>query len=192
MATKPFPVGLSPVGASDLNTLLGAIDVVTTEVDVVNDATERQIYSELITGGKLGSDRSLLLWLWGDYLNNSGANRTLTPRVKFGTSTLWAATASAIPPGANRTPFEMLILLANRGLTNSQLMRGVFKLGRPDFAPTTGIGDLDSSAAAWMKPFGGTSAEDTIADRTLQITVQHSVANANLSLRMQYAKLWLD
>jgi hypothetical protein len=71
-------------------------------------------------------------------------------------------------------------------------------LGNPGGA-TTGIGDLGGpqgtgSTAGWTAPFStnGTATIDTAStEPAFQVTVAHSVASANLSIRKHYALLEL-
>lgn len=155
-----------------------------TELNIVNDATEQAIFSFTVAANDLASNRALYVYLGGDYLNNSGAGRTFTWRVRLGATVLYADPTIALPVSANRRAWSSYLLVGNQA-TNDQTLFGVLFLGNSN-APVTGIGDLAGGGFA-NSGFAGAAAEDTTTSLTFSITIQHSAANANLSLRRQYA-----
>ena len=167
----------------------GALTRSATLLDVVNSAAETTLFSATIPANMLASDRSARLTLIGDYLNNSGANATLRVRAKFGATTLWDDTSANIATNATRRALTVDLLLANRGATNSQALGGRIDLSA--LPATTGLGDFAAASAVVGAVFSGTAAEDSTVAKTLAVTVQHSAANANLSVRRLYAVLEL-
>ena len=91
--------------------------------------------------------------------------------------------------GAARRALTVDLLLANRGATNSQALGGRIDLSA--LPATTGLGDFAAASAVVGAVFSGTAAEDSTVAKALAVTVQHSAANANLSVRRLYAVLEL-
>jgi hypothetical protein len=61
----------------------------TTDVTFSNSAAEQTIYSFSVPGGTLGTLGMLRLTIDNVFLNNTGAQRTFTLRVKYGATTLF-------------------------------------------------------------------------------------------------------
>lgn len=141
-------------------------------VSISNTNLESTVYSFTVPANLLGTDRTLRVVLYGTYLNNSGANRTLRVRVKLGGTTILDKTTTNIATNATAGDMTTDILITNAGLTNSQnaVVRQLI-----DRAGTF-VGILIDS---------NTSAVDTTANCTFELTVMHSAANANLT----YTKL---
>ena len=135
------------------------------------------------------TNKGVRLTLIGDHFNNSGGGRTFTLRVKYGATTLFNDVSANIGVHAARHELRIALELFNQGATNDQIMQGSLALGA-DTATTAGRGDLAASSII-SSPFGGDSAEDSTAAKDLVVTVQHSIADANLSLRRQLAILEL-
>lgn len=160
----------------------------TSEKDVVSTVTETDLLNSSVTigAGVLGTDRMLRAVLIGDYLNNSGANRTFTLKVKLGATTLFQDDSVSLTAGATRRPWRIEFELANLGAPNSQFLFGKVDLGI-NTAPTTGIGDLYTNDMNGPWGTSGTAAVDTSSAQALAVTVTHSAADANLSMRLKYA-----
>lgn len=170
---------------------VGVLDRAVTQNDVVNTAAETSFYSFSVPANVLDTQKMLRLTLYGDYLNNSGAGRTLTIRVKFGGNTYYNDVSGTLAASASRHPFRWEVLLGNRNATNVQSIGGYFSMGIAGGA-TTGLGDLATFATnttGFETPFYNDGAVDTTAARTLEVTVQHSTNNASLSIRRQMAIL---
>lgn len=168
-------------------------DRVVADTDVVNTANETTFYSKSVAANDLQTNRTLLLQLEGDYFNNSGAPRTFTIRVKLGATT---AIDIQIPMGGNitvsptRRPWRWQLTLQNRGATNAQWLYLHGIVSTAGASPTAGVGDATPGSAAPDAIFldvYNTAAVDTTAAQTLVLTVQHSVADANLSFRIRSA-----
>ena len=180
---------------TDVTSIAGYLyDKVTGTTDIVSDATEQTVYSKSIAANDLGTDRRLVLRLYGDYLNNSGAGRTLQIKVKFGATTLFDDVSGTLGAAAVRLPVLITIHLNNKGATNSQVMTGEIRLG--DQPATSGLGNVaqtqGASAGRIDEVIAGTSAEDTTGAKTLSVTVQHGASNASLSFRVlsAYLEMW--
>ncbi len=152
------------------------------EAEVVNTTTETAVYSYSVPGGTLGANGHLRLTMIGDYLNNSGGSQTLTIRVKYGATTLFAIWNEAIASNASRKPNHLVVDLIAANATNAQ--RAFARYAQRQAASGT-----DGSNSS-LRESGNTSvAVDSTTAQTLQVTVQHSAANANLSYKTMTAIL---
>lgn len=168
----------------------------TTEKDVVNTAAETDLLNGEITigAGSMSTNRLLRATLLGDYLNNSGASRTLTVKIKLGGTVIYEDTLTATTASATRRAVRLGFEIANLGAANSQFMAGAIGLSNV-VAATTGLGGLDNlgndaggdSSRANIIATNGAVAIDTSTAKLLEVTVTHSVANASLSARLKYA-----
>jgi hypothetical protein len=155
----------------------GAVTVVntTTETDLLSTEIIANAMTRLTDGSRFGS---LRVRLTGTYLNNSGANRTLTLRVKFGTTTLFADTSPTIGFGAGRRRWNLDFIIQNTS-ASAQVMTGTFAYST-GAVPTTGTGALSAVANTFV--IGGTSSENTTSLKTIAVSARHSLANASLEI----------
>jgi hypothetical protein len=149
-------------------------------VSVSNTAALTAIFSESISGALFSSVGGLRLRLFGNYLNNDGAGRTLLVSVVFGATTLWLDTSISITNTATQRAFYMTFDLFNISSTSAQALGGFVALSAA--GATTGLGDIGTAAPMFFQPIFGTAAEDTTSAKTLTVNVQHSAASANLVL----------
>lgn len=166
----------------------GALNTVG-QFDLVNSAAETSVYSFSVTANTLATTRALRLTLFGDYLNNSGAGRTFTLRIKYGATTLYDDTTGSLTASAVRRAQQFVIHLGNTGTTNAQFLSWDWLLSNVA-ATTAGLGDL-ATAVFGNNQGGGSAAEDSTTTLTFNVTIQHSVADANLSWRRQCGTLEL-
>lgn len=145
-------------------------------VDVTNTTAETELFSYLLRGvsgphfGVLGTGGILRLTMLATYLNNSGLP-LVTPhafRLKLGASTLITDLGPLIPSLASTRSVRIDAMLANFGLTNSQVVSWL--------AATSGL-----SAAA--SPASNIGAIDTTTDQTLSVTFQHGQAGSSITFR---------
>jgi len=164
---------------------VSSFDRVTTDTDVVNTAAKTTLYTVSVPGGTLSTNKAILLRIWCDYLNNSAANRTFQVFVEFGATTMWNDASPSLAANANRRAVWMDIWLTADGATNAQLVTLQIAVGATG-APTTGIGTF---ANATVAAFGsGSAAEDSTANKSFTISIQHSTNNASLSFRLRAAQ----
>ena len=156
-----------------------------TILDVQNTAVETSLASISVPGNAMRTDRMVRLTLIADYLNNSGVARTLTVRVKFGATTLYNDVSVAFTAGALRRPIAFTIWLASQNANNVQVLGGQIDIGTMGGA-TSGLGDL-AVTAPQLTVLTGSAAEDSPIAKTFDITVQHSLAAATISIRRLYA-----
>jgi len=75
---------MTQFGTINSRTEIGSLDRDVTQAEVVDTTVETTVYTFTVPANTLSSNRLLHLILTGDYLNNSGSNKTLTIRVNFG------------------------------------------------------------------------------------------------------------
>lgn len=182
------PKAASVLGQAALG-LVELFDRVSITTDIQNSAAEADLYRKTITGNKLGTKRSARLSLKLDYLHNNVAADTLTLKIIYGATTLWADTYNlGNVIGAQRHPIYLVIDLENLNATNSQLMTAV---GLVDIAnvgaPTTGIGKL-GAAGANLNALG-IASEDSTVNQDIAVRAAWSAASVNNSVRVRAAKL---
>lgn len=162
------------------NTVSGVLDRDVTTADVVNTTVETVVYSFSVPGGTLGTNRALRLTLIGDYLNNSGADSTLTLRATFGGTPIHGATAVVIATSASRRAIRYEAMLSANNATNAQVTTVQYVIGNAGTAGTAPT--LTTKAEDSISVNNGLTLDSALA-QTLSISFQHSVANANISAR---------
>lgn len=149
-------------------------------VDVVNSALEQSIYSYNLPAGTLSINGAVVVELVGDYLNNSGATDTVTFRFKWGGTTLFNRLTVALPAGATRRPLRHRFVIAGAGASNAQVLMAHSLIGALNTLPAmSGIADEAIGST--------TTAVNTTAQQTIQVTVQHTTAAATIETRIYAA-----
>lgn len=145
------------------------VGTVAAESTVGNTGAETTSWSETIRGGTVGTDGWYRLILWVQYLNNSGAARTFTVKLKYGGTTVCTLdnNGATIAASATRRIGKYEFLFKGNAAVNAQKAVGFQALRQG----ATDLVDEDS----------GTAAIDSTADQTLLITFQHSTNNVNLT-----------
>lgn len=165
---------------------VSVIDKNGTTPAIVNTITETSTYSVTVKGGALGANGAVRVTILGEYLNNSGAGATVTLRVKFGGVTIYQDVTASIATSALTRPFRLDFFLSNRNSTGLNIMTGRVHIGNI-VAATTGAGDLatDGLLSTMIDSNPGGSI-DTTLDQVFDVTIQHSVANANINWTRTY------
>ena len=162
------------------------LDANGTLADFKSSAGEQTVYSYDVQGGTLETEGALYLALNGDYLNNTGVNRTFTLKVKYGGSVLYEDGSPSLTSNVNRMVLNLGFYLAAGG-ASVQNMTGFMEISDRGSTPTTGTGRLSSVSFRYV--FSGTGAVDSSATKTLAVTITHSAAVDTLSYRRLYALL---
>lgn len=152
-----------------------ALDRNMSTISVNNTTTETSIYTVNVPSNLLNaSGRGVHLFVWGTYTNNSGANRTLRVRLKFGpsggTTTILDKTSANVATSGTAGDFYMEALLFNAGTSSSQAaaMRFERERGGATLSPI-----ITSATAA---------VDSTQANLVIDVTVAHSNATATINL----------
>lgn len=153
-----------------------------TEVEWVNTAIEQTLFSFTVPGTLMGTDRWLNVKADCDYLNNSAGTKNFILKVKFGGTTVYQSTTQNWAVAAGRRAMYFELNMNNQGANNSQEGSGLFGFSSAT-APTTGTGDLATSAAIALSFRFANSAISTTSDQTFAVTIQHSAADINTSIK---------
>lgn len=151
----------------------GIYDRANSDTTVGNTTVETTLYSKSITANDLGTTGGIRVSVFGQWTNNTGANRTLTVRIKFGATTLVSPSMTLTTSGTNGH-FAIAVTLFNTA-TNAQRAMTQVEFRR-------GATIID---AGWNS--SPTSAEDTTSAKTFTVTVQWDAANANATLTKKIA-----
>ena len=150
-----------------------------TLVDVVNTVAETTLYSFSIPANVMGTNRRLVATLFADYLNNTGANRGLTIRVKLGSTTIALFDSTTIiAPSATRRSIYLNGFVANENSASAQSSRFQNII-------TPGVDGSDSSPLFSLESGHNSITENSASALTISVTAEHSIADANLSIRMR-------
>lgn len=160
-----------------------------TAKDVVSTVVETDLLNGEVTlaAGILGTTRSVRVSILGDYLNNTGISATLVVKIKVGTTTLWANSATSITAAAGRRPVFLEFMVGNQNSASVQVMAGRINFGGAT-APATGLGAGDGDGPIGG-PISGSASEDTTASKVVQVTATHGASSSSLSCRLQYATI---
>jgi hypothetical protein len=149
--------------------LVQALDRSFTTTTVGNTNAEGTIYSYTIPAGTMANARCVRMIIWGTYLNNTGANRTLTVRLKLGGTTILTKASGAIATSATTVFFWGSFQITNNNATANQRAGLNFQWERGG----TDISPIIETGAATI---------DTTVDQLMEVTVQHSATSAALTL----------
>jgi len=158
------------------------LDRNTNIVDVgPNNSSEVTVYSFTVPAGTLGPDGKLRGEVFSDYTNNSGSNKNLTIKLKFGSSLCASLTITSIPSQTAAGVLHIEFYLANMfGNVGNQKGGFTAVLDRSEFGGTN-----QGIFAATGMCFVNTG----VVNAAVSITLQHSAADANLSSQKQFAIL---
>ena len=153
-----------------------------------SSSSENSVYSYSVPANTMSTNKTLNVKIDGSYLNTSGASRTITVRIKFGGTTIYADTITLGAGAANRA-MAFNFSITNNGAANAQTMNGSFEYSSVT-APTTGIGDLNASTLGRIA--AQAMAIDTTSAQTVEVTVQHSAIHASLYFTRNAARTTLE
>lgn len=161
------------------------LTTVGTTLAVENTATIADLFQYTIPAGVIGAGRGLALRLGGDYLNNSGAGRTLTLTIVLNGVTLYSDVSASLAASTARRTWSLYLHLMRKSAT-TVAMHGQMLMGDTT-APDTGLGALDIAGASLSPAMPiTTAATDPAAAwasaQSLQIRITHPVADANLGI----------
>ena len=148
----------------------------TSSVTVGNTTDETSIFSTTITGGDMGATGWLRVTVMGSIIQNRGGSTVLTVRLKLGATTLCSALATMLT-AANAGAFRFVGYIAN---TSASAQKAVLYNEQ-----------LRTNIANQSKGITGTGAEDTSTNKTLDITAEWAVADAQTTLTKTIAMVEL-
>lgn len=159
----------------------------TSSTVITNSTTETTIFSGTVPGGTLGTGGAVHFYITGQITNVSGAGQTFILRVKFGGTTMYAATSASLSSTSTARTFQIEGWVNPENSASAQRFGGTLAINAP-VAATTGYGPLDGTPPMFYLPcFGGTATVDSSSDRTLDITMELSAADSNYSVTVHKA-----
>lgn len=150
----------------------------TGSLTVANTLTETDVINEAIPTSSLGTTGMMRVTLVGDYLNNSGAGRSIDFKFYFGGTLLHTISSGGLNATSVRYPGSFECVIANLGATNSQM----FTVNFPQFSAVAGT----PATTPWEQTPADSAAIDTTVSQTFRVSVTHSFASASIDYTRRY------
>ena len=157
-----------------------------------NTAAETTMYTYSVpaTMGAI-SGHVLELELLLTLLNNSGANRTYTLRVKFGGTTQIADALIAIPTSAALRSMVIRVVIQNDSTTSAQFIAATVSVSAP-LAVTSGVaGDFGTAPTIPPTTIMANGTINQLNAATLEVSLQSDAATATQTITTRTALLEL-
>lgn len=150
---------------------------------LTNSTTETTMFTTTIKGNVLGIHRGVRLVAYGREFNNNTALLELVTRIKFGSTTIYTNAPGALGADADNYIWRIELEIFNTGASNTQVSHGTMFYGAAVSGNVDGTVASSLRASSDVPPSGVgqhiTCAEDTTADKTLVVTMQHNTATTN-------------
>ena len=146
----------------------------TTPVTVGDTVTETSIYSFSVTGGSLSTNRRIGVKLFGKW--SGDGSHALTIRAKYGATTICSLEYFNSGGTPSNAPFNIQFDLTSSGATGTQ----------NGFLQAQAYAAFEIIDSSGQQASFGTATEDSTADKTLNITVQWTVADNSDTYTMIY------
>lgn len=163
--------------ASASHSMLDEIHATTT---VVNTSSETDLYTKALP--VLAAGDVVRFRAFGDSINNSGATRTLTLKVKLGATTILTSPAMSFTANANRGEWNLDVLLIIES-TTAQRLGAFFTQGTVNASTWNTISSTQTISGA------GTATEDVSSAKTLAVTATWDGAALTTDIRLLGAVL---
>lgn len=150
-------------------------------LSTANSAAEQTFYTKDLPANFIGLSRGIRVILPFLYLNNSGAGRTTTFKLKLGGTVIAQAVTASIGASASYRGGFVEVFLQGRNDANTQVGYMHLELSAPSTA-AVGQGCFDT-ANAMTGTVAFSASKDATTALTLALTVQHSAADASLELQ---------
>jgi len=160
--------------ATTATTYAKILNHTTTPVTVGDTVTETSIYSFSVTGGSLSTNRRIGVKLFGKW--SGDGSHTLTIRAKYGATTICSLAYTNSGGTPSDDPFNIQFDLTGSGATGTQ----------NGFLQAQAYAAFEVIDSSGQQASFGTATEDSTADKTLNITVQWSVADNSDTYTMIY------
>jgi hypothetical protein len=134
--------------------------------------TEETLFSYSLSGGALGTDGHLSCDFYGDFVNNTGGNQTLSLAFYLGTAKL-TATSTAAGTSATGRPWYAHADIFTTGAQNTDSADLWFSYGAANLTGGTGVG-FNNGALSGYSQMG----IDTSSSQTVKLTGTMSVGTA--------------
>ena len=148
----------------------------TTPVTVGDTVTETSIYSFSVPGGSLSTNRRIGVKLFGKWSGDGFWGHKLTIRAKYGATTICSLEYLNSGGTPSNAPFNIQFDLTSSGATGTQ----------NGFLQAQAYAAFEIIDSSGQQASFGTATEDSTADKTLNITVQWTVADNSDTYTMIY------
>ena len=155
-----------------------ALDLDSSNTVITNTTTETTVFTFSVPANMLATENRVRLKLLGIYTNTTVGDDNMTLRLKYGATTLLSVQIRLNSGEATARGVHVLAMLSADGATNSQHGHINIMVGETG---TNGAGNTES----------GSSAEDSTTALNFVVTMELSVADANLTVTTQHAALTL-
>ena len=160
--------------ATTATTYAKILNHTTTPVTVGDTVTETSIYSFSVTGGSLSTNRRIGVKLFGKW--SGDGSHALTIRAKYGATTICSLEYFNSGGTPSNAPFNIQFDLTSSGATGTQ----------NGFLQAQAYAAFEIIDSSGQQASFGTATEDSTADKTLNITVQWTVADNSDTYTMIY------
>lgn len=151
-----------------------ALACLTAETTLVSSVSEATLGSLTIPALTLGTANLIRVDFYFTYLNNTGAGRALTLRLKYGGQTLGTFGPYTLAASATRRGGMLSAVIKGNGSVSAQSMLGQAIVGAVFGAGTVNL------VEDWQS---GTGTVNSAADQSLVVTGQHGFSDATLDIR---------
>lgn len=160
--------------ATTATTYAKILNHTTTPVTVGDTVTETSIYSFSVPGGSLSTNRRIGVKLFGKW--SGDGSHALTIRAKYGATTICSLEYFNSGGTPSNAPFNIQFDLTSSGATGTQ----------NGFLQAQAYAAFEIIDSSGQQASFGTATEDSTADKTLNITVQWTVADNSDTYTMIY------
>jgi len=143
----------------------------TTEASIANTTDETTLWQFSVPADLLGTAQLLVVDTWIEVLNNSGGNRGIQYKLKYGDTTVASSTSGQMTPSGTPNQFYHDSYIKGAGATNSQ--QGAVRYS------------IDNKGLCYGA--SGTAAEDSTGALNLTLTGKFAFAHASLTCTMRWA-----
>ncbi len=181
-------ITITDAGAGNTVTVLAknrTVNKISTESEIVSSTTETDILAYTVPASMLEDDNAIRVSIKASCLNNSGSDRTITFKIKYGATTMYSSVSPAIPTSSGRRVVGIDFLLYAKNSVTSQGLYGKIGIGDTTSA-TLGLGDLAGSMLVNRDISGANATENSAIAKTLSVTITLSASASTVSFKTNY------
>lgn len=172
IATDPANVTPSPVAPPSV------LATIVTSSTIGNTSAESTLYTYTFPQGDAQAGDIYRFTLWGDHLNNTGGNRQLTARCRFGGTQIATVTTGNLSTSTNRRSWRFEAEIAFLDPIDQW---GNFKLNIPTGGSANGT---MGTSTDYVGQNNAIAIDTATGNRGFTFTIAHSLANAQLEIRL--------
>jgi len=158
----------------------GFASSLTANSSLSNSTVETTLFSQTISGGKMGTSKALKFTLYCSLTTPALAVPTLTVKVKLGSTSLTVMSGLSLAISQTNAPFNVTGLIVNKSAPNAQFTFSqiIQQSASIPLVLTSALADAD-----WTV--------DTTTDQLFAVTAQFGSLNATTTLTFRYADIEL-